>query len=118
MKVMIIAHPDDLFLGWKELQDGGWTVICMTNGDKVKYACAFSKVIEKYNCQGYMFNYPDAFNLKWTLNVQQSISADLRPFLTGHIDQIVTHGQSDSDHHRVINKIVTDIVTSKGKQST
>lgn len=112
---MIVAHPDDeLLWGWKELErEGGWTIICLTNGNVLQRACAFSAVTGLVQAKGFMYNYlDDPTHLSWDADTQRNIKDDLRDHLrSSEITRIVTHGPDGEYghyHHRMVSKLVTD----------
>lgn len=57
---MDVAHPDDETLwGGAHLTEGGWFVVCLTNGYNEVRKNEFYEVIKKFGCEGMILSYPD-----------------------------------------------------------
>lgn len=63
-KIMIVAHPDDetIFGGTQLLQEKGWLVICVTNGDNQVRCGEFTKVMKKIDAHFEIWNYYDEWD--------------------------------------------------------
>ena len=116
---MIIAHPDDeLFFGWKLFNEDKWLIICMTNKNNKKRSNDFHKVCKLLKQDCIIFNYKDKWNnLGWNYQTQKDIKDVLISVLSKYqIDKIVTHnpdGEYGHYHHKIISKLVTQIVMEK-----
>ncbi len=118
--LMIVAHPDDetIWGGARLLQDD-YLVVCITCGNKKRRAKEFKKVMEISNNQYIMLGYPDkvkGVRSDWK-DHYSDISNDLKKIITyKNWNLIVTHnpnGEYGHDHHKMTNKIVTDIYNKK-----
>ena len=59
-KLMVVAHPDDETLwGGAHLTEGGWFVVCLTNGYNEVRKNAFYEVIKESGNVGLILKYPD-----------------------------------------------------------
>lgn len=114
-KLMIVAHPDDDMLwGGAHLLEGGWLVVCITNGRSETRASEFRKVMEATGNQGIILEYPDKVNGErdsWD-KVRDGISADLSLVISAAgWEQIVTHnekGEYGHQHHKMTHTLVLD----------
>lgn len=113
-KLMVVAHPDDETLwGGAHLTEGGWFVVCLTNGYNQIRKNEFYSVMKKLDCTGLILSYPDLVNGKksnWTTE-RYSIAKDIDTLLKyKHWGMVVTHnpeGEYGHIHHRMTNKLVT-----------
>ncbi len=115
-KLMIVAHPDDETLwGGGHLMDGGYLVVCVTNGRNEKRSEEFKKVVETSGNKYLMLSYPDKIARRrddWQ-KVRSGIIEDLRKVMEyKQWDLIATHnknGEYGHIHHQLVHKFVTDI---------
>ena len=115
-KLMIVAHPDDETLwGGAHLLQGGYLVVCITNGDDPVRAGEFRTAVRGTGNIPLILSYPDKTGGEkdtWD-TVRDSICADLRLILTEkHWDFVVTHnprGEYGHIHHKMTNRIVTQL---------
>ncbi|MEG1351144.1 MAG: PIG-L family deacetylase [Bacilli bacterium] len=115
--IMIVAHPDDETLwGGAHLLNDHYLVICITCGSNLERVSEFKKVMKYSNSEYLMLNYPDkTFNKRnnWS-KIKDNINNDLtKILLKKEWKMIVTHnidGEYGHIHHKMTNKIVTDIV--------
>ena len=115
-KLMIVAHPDDdVIWGGGHLSEGGYFVVCVTNGRNKTRKAEFEQMLTASNNHGIILEYPD--KVLWLRDdwkqVREQISADLSLILGYHDwDLIVTHnadGEYGHQHHIMTHEIVTDI---------
>lgn len=115
-KLMIVAHPDDeVIWGGGHLMDGGYLIVCITNGRNEVRAKEFMKVVEKSGNTGIILDYPDKVNGRrddWK-QVYDGIYSDVNAIMEyKNWDMIVTHnkdGEYGHLHHKIVHKIVTEI---------
>lgn len=115
-KLMIVAHPDDeVIWGGGHLMDGGYLIVCITNGRNEFRAKEFMKVVEKSGNTGIILDYPDKVNGRrddWK-QVYDGIYSDVNAIMEyKNWDMIVTHnkdGEYGHLHHKIVHKIVTEI---------
>lgn len=119
-KLMIVAHPDDeLLWGGGHLMDGDYLVVCITRGyDRVRSE-EFRRVTEASGNEHIILSYPDKVVGKrddWS-EIDAKISSDLDKVMEyKNWDLIVTHnkrGEYGHRHHKMTNRIVTDIYKNK-----
>ncbi len=119
-KLMIVAHPDDDMLwGGAHLLEGGYLVVCITNGRNETRSQEFRRVTEASGNQGLILEYPDKVNGKrdeWK-EVWDAISADLTLLLNANDwELIVTHnekGEYGHQHHKMTHQLVVDSYKSE-----
>ena len=120
-KVMIVAHPDDETLwGGAHLSEGGWLVVCLTNGnyeDGLR-AREFQSAMESLGAKGVILHYPDIVSFEpFVLNdwssASQYILQDIGTVLT-YKDwaQVVTHNP-DGEYGHIHHKLTSGLVTEK-----
>ncbi|WP_051588784.1 PIG-L family deacetylase [Ruminococcus sp. NK3A76] len=115
-KLMIVAHPDDEFLwGGAHLKEGGYLVVCITNGKKLERHDEFINAVEKSGNTPLILGYPDKVLGKrdeWT-EVRDKIEDDLGYIMSyNDWELIVTHnpsGEYGHIHHVMTNEIVTKL---------
>ena len=115
-KLMIVAHPDDeLLWGGGHLMEGGYMVVCITNGkDKVRSE-EFYNVMKESGNEGIILEYPDKVRGQrddWS-KVRSGIVSDIERLMKYKKWQlIVTHnknGEYGHVHHQMIHSFVTQI---------
>lgn len=120
-KLMIVAHPDDESIwGGGHLSEGGYLVVCITNGRNEERRNEFLKAVKASGNAPLILDYPDKVNGKrddWG-EVNDHIQNDVG-LLTGYKKwkQIVTHnpeGEYGHIHHRMLNVIVTNSCEENG----
>ncbi|WP_438347843.1 PIG-L deacetylase family protein [Paenibacillus sp. FA6] len=112
-KLMIVAHPDDetIFGGAQLIQEKGWKVICVTNGDNKVRCKEFKKVMKKVDAEYEIWKYED----KWGGDFDQSrLKSDLEEVLARQpFDKVVTHnleGEYGHTQHQVLSKLVHELI--------
>lgn len=119
--LMIVAHPDDETLwGGAHLQDGGYLVVCITNGTNATRAAEFQSVMEASGNVGLILSYPDKVagqRDNW-MHVRTQLRTDLEKIMTYQPwADIVTHnaaGEYGHIHHKMTHQLVT--ATYDGKK--
>lgn len=120
--VMIVAHPDDETLwGGAHIAEGGWLIICLTNGDNAVRNKEFFQVMKETGNYGIMLKYPDLTKHQkdnWS-TVKEQITKDIRYIVRyKDWDQIVTHnplGEYGHIQHLMTNLIVTNVCVQENK---
>ncbi|MBR4554497.1 MAG: PIG-L family deacetylase [Ruminococcus sp.] len=113
-KLMIVAHPDDDVLwGGGHLMEGGWLVVCITNGRNDTRSEEFAKVIEASGNAHLILEYPDKVNAvrdDWT-EVIDGIKKDVDMLVTyKNWKMIACHnpkGEYGHQHHKMTSATVT-----------
>lgn len=114
--LMIVAHPDDEVLwGGGHLQNGGYLVVCITNGYHQTRAAEFQSVMEASGNIGLILSYPDKVAGRrdnW-VHVYAQLQSDLTRIITYQSwKDVVTHnasGEYGHIHHKMTHQIVTEI---------
>ncbi|WP_051620576.1 PIG-L family deacetylase [Paenibacillus sp. UNC451MF] len=114
-KIMIVAHPDDetIFGGAQLIQEKGWLVICVTNGDNQERCSEFTKVMKKIDAHFEIWNYNDEWNGDFD---RYSLKWDLAVVLARYpksIVKVVTHnlsGEYGHTQHKALSQIVHSLV--------
>lgn len=128
MNVMIIAHTDDeLLWGWKDLLNGeDWTVLCVfqqynypgANEERNKRYTNFNKTSELFGFKKILLTYVDSpYNLEINYELQKDIKNNIKNIICDS-EKIVTHnpdGEYGHYHHKIVSKLVTELVTDKDK---
>ncbi|MGN0613974.1 MAG: PIG-L family deacetylase [Porcipelethomonas sp.] len=123
-KLMITAHPDDEVLwGGGHLMDGGYFIVCVTNGRNETRSSEFEKVLAESGNNGIILDYPDKVGGKrddWS-GVQDKIKNDLQLVMNyKDWELIVTHNQKGEykhQHHVMTHEFVTEIFEETGTDS-
>jgi len=121
-KLMIVAHADDeLLWGGAHLLSDDYLVVCITCGTSNTRTREFINVMRETNDEYIILDYPNTINgvrsnwQKEYLNINKSLKEIIE---YKDWDLIVTHnpnGEYGHIHHKMTNKIVTDIVEDKSK---
>ena len=121
-KLLIMAHPDDETL-WAggHLYDGGFLVVCVTNGRNDVRAREFEKVVNESGNSFLILEYPDKVLFKrddWS-EVNEAIKKDLSRVIDSRKWQLIaTHnpeGEYGHEHHKSCSRIVTGLCEEKGR---
>ena len=118
-KIMIIAHPDDeIFWGYESLiNETGWKIICLTNGNNDFRRKSFIKVMEALNAQYEIWNHTDSYRIPFSEKEKKEISQKLNEHINHpKIKKVVTHspnGEYGHISHIQISKIVTNTILNK-----
>jgi len=118
-KLMIVAHPDDeVIWGGGHLLEGGYLVVCLTNGNNETRSEEFKKVVLTTGNTPLILSYPDKINLKrsdWKF-AKAGIKADISCIINyKKWDIIVTHneaGEYGHAHHKMTHSLVVDAYES------
>lgn len=111
-KLMIVAHPDDETIwGGAHLLDGGYLVVCITNGYNTERADEFRKAVEQSGNTPLILSYPDkVFFMRddWS-DAKKDIESDISRIMSAkHWDIAVTHnpkGEYGHIHHKMTNEL-------------
>ncbi len=111
-KLMIVAHPDDeIIWGGGHLLDGGYLVLCITDGRSKTRAAEFRKAVSQTGNIPLILEYPDKVNFRrdnWK-QVRQGILSDLQNVIAlKQWSLIVTHnpdGEYGHTHHKMTNAL-------------
>ena len=114
-KLMIVAHPDDETIwGGAHLLEGGYLVLCITNGDNVVRAAEFQKAVRQSGNIPLILQYPDktaGVRDSWK-GCMENIRADIRFVLSAkHWELIATHnpsGEYGHVHHRLVSRLTAE----------
>lgn len=114
-KLMIVAHPDDdLLWGGDHLAEGGYFVLCLTNGNNERRSTEFEAMKETVGCRGLILSYPDKVadeRSEWKY-LRDSLYEDLSLILTCRDwTSIVTHNP-DGEYGHIQHKITSERVTT------
>lgn len=116
-KLMIVAHPDDETLwGGGHLLDGGWFVVCITNGYNTNRANELKNALAISDTKFIILKYPD-LNQNWVKDdwstVSNGIQNDIKKVINYKSwDKIVSHnpdGEYGHIHHKKTNKLVKKV---------
>lgn len=112
-RLMIVAHPDDETLwGGAHLQNGGYLVVCITNGNHPTRAAEFQKVMEASGNIGLILSYPDktAGERDNWIHIRTRLQEDLEKVMTYlPWELIATHnaaGEYGHVHHQMTHQLV------------
>lgn len=114
-KLMVVAHPDDETLwGGAHLTEGGWFVVCLTNGYNEVRKNEFYEVIKESGNVGLILKYPDLVGGKrsdWATSKPQ-IAKDLDLLMKyKHWVMVATHnpdGEYGHIHHKMTSRLMTE----------
>lgn len=121
-KLMIVAHPDDETLwGGGHLLDGGWYVVCLTNGYNNQRSKELANALAISKSKHIILNYPDLNQNRvkddWK-NVSEGIRKDISKVINYKSwDKIVSHnpeGEYGHIHHKKTNSIVNQVSKQTG----
>lgn len=115
-KLMIVAHPDDETIwGGGHLKEGGYLVVCITNGRNEVRKKEFTDAVEHSGNIPLILEYPDKVNGKrdeWEA-VYEQITGDIELVMGCKAwSMIVTHnpeGEYGHIHHKLTSRITTDV---------
>ena len=111
-KLMIVAHPDDEILwGGGHLLEGGYLVLCITNGRNQKRTAEFHNAVSQTGNIPLILEYPDKVMFlrdNWDA-VRDGIESDLKKIIAlKNWSLIVTHnsdGEYGHQHHKMTNSL-------------
>lgn len=122
-KLMIVAHPDDETLwGGLHLLEGGYFVVCITNGNNSERKEEFYNVLRESGNDGIILSYPDKVCTRrdsWK-NIRSYIESDIEKILMSKKwDIVVTHnpeGEYGHVHHKMTSSIVREKCIENGME--
>ncbi len=114
-KLMIVAHPDDEVLwGGAHLCEGGYFVLCLTNGNNPTRSAEFEKLKEAVGYRGIILSYPDKVageRSEWKY-LKKSITKDLRLILSMRDWELVVTHNPEGEYGHIHHKMTSSLVTS------
>ena len=123
-KLMIVAHPDDeTIFGGAHLIEDDYTVVCVTCGVVDYRLDEYKKVLETSNDKYVYLSHTDLRKNNtvsdWENGEKEEIKQELEKIINlREWEMIVTHnpdGEYGHKHHKMIDVMVTDLVTDKDK---
>ena len=111
-KLMVVAHPDDesIFGGANLIQETGWKVICLTNGNNETRSTEFYQAMDMLKVSCEIWDYPDDFEGSFDAAL---LKKDLKKILRKNsINCIVTHnlyGEYGHSQHKSLSQILHNI---------
>lgn len=108
-KLMIVAHPDDesIFGGGALIQEPGWKVICLTNGNNKTRSREFRSAMMFVNAECEIWDFPDEYDGEFD---EEEVKDALRDHLdSGQFHKVVTHnlhGEYGHSQHRSLSRIL------------
>ncbi|MGU9137699.1 PIG-L family deacetylase [Clostridium perfringens] len=116
-KVLFVAHPDDelIFFYNKLVNEKGWLVVCMTNGDSRLRGVEFVNLMNHLGVKYKILNKPDG--LKEIFD-EKEVSAIIKEILSKKECwvNVATHnieGEYGHNQHKQLNKIVKEVYNGK-----
>lgn len=124
-KLMIVAHPDDETLwGGLHLLEGGYFVVCITNGNNSTRKEEFYNVLKESGNDGIILSYPDKVCTRrdnWK-NIRSYIESDIEKILKSKKwNMVVTHnpeGEYGHIHHKMTSSIVREKFIEYGMEKS
>jgi len=120
--VMIVAHPDDevLWGGANFLEvEKNILVVCLTNGANKIRKSKFESVMQLYEVDFRIFDFPDNGNVGFTENESLEICQEIDKIVNqDYVEKVVTHGplgESGHIHHRQVSDIVSGTLQDSSK---
>ena len=113
--LMIVAHPDDETLwGGGHIADGGYLIVCITNGQNKTRSAEFQSIMQATGNTGLILSYPDKVAGQrddWS-HVSKQIRQDLELVISYKSwKDIVTHnaaGEYGHIQHKMTHQFVTE----------
>ena len=113
-KLMIVAHPDDETIwGGGHLLEGGYFVVCITNGENEIRKEEFLRAVKESGNIPLILSYPDkefGMRSRWWGYIDD-ITTDIKTILSfKKWDIVVTHnleGEYGHIHHKMVSALVT-----------
>ena len=114
-KLMIVAHPDDeMIWGGAHLLEGGYLVLCITDGRNKTRTAEFEKAVTQSGNIPLILEYPDKVNFMrddWD-SVRNGIETDIQSVIRlKDWSLIVTHnaaGEYGHQHHKMTNDLTAE----------
>jgi hypothetical protein len=120
--VMIVAHPDDevLWGGANFLEvERNILVVCLTNGANKTRRSKFESVMQLYQVDFKIFDFPDNGNVGFTEDESLEICQEIDKIVNQDcVEKVVTHGplgEYGHIHHRQVSDIVTRTLQDSSK---
>ncbi|SFD65826.1 GlcNAc-PI de-N-acetylase [Bacillus sp. OV194] len=112
-KLMVVAHPDDeiIFGGDELIQEKGWKVICISEGNNDTRSQEFKAAMKKVEAEYEIWSFKD----EWTEHVNRpKLEQELQRIIhERHYRKIVTHnlqGEYGHPEHKALSEIMNSIV--------
>lgn len=113
--LMIVAHPDDeLLWGGAHLDEGGYFVLCLTNGNNKTRSAEFYEMIQETGSKGIILSYPDKVNGKrseWK-HLNSSLISDLTLIICAKEWNIIATHNPDGEYGHIHHKMTSSLTTS------
>ena len=120
-KVMIVAHPDDetLWGGDALEQEKGWFVICLTNSQNKLRAEKFNNVMDVFQVERRMYDFPDLGDEPFTTDVLKDLETVLANIVNQpSVKKVVTHspdGEYGHAAHKTISSVVKSVISDENR---